>query len=53
MRTMSSTPEMTLSALASPTPAGPVTGHTSTHFPQRVQASSISAVRSAKADSNV
>src|SRR6185312_15600841 len=51
VRTMSSTPEITSCGTAS-TPAGPVTGQTSTHLPHFVQASSISAVRAASADSN-
>ncbi|HWE79546.1 MAG TPA: hypothetical protein VG270_13610 [Pseudolabrys sp.] len=46
------TPPITGSAAASPTPAGPVTGQTSTHLPQRVQASIISPVRAASAVSN-
>ena len=40
---------MTLSGAASPTPAGSAIGQTSTHFPQRVQASSMSAVRAVSA----
>ncbi len=52
MRTISSTPEMTLSGEAAPTPAGPVTGQISTHLPHLVQASSISAVRAARPISN-
>ncbi len=52
MRTISSTPAITAFGAASPTPAGPVTGQISTHFPHFVQASSMSAVRAAKADSN-
>ncbi len=35
------------------TPPGPVTGQTSTHLPQRVQASAIAAARSARAASKV
>ena len=50
-RTISSTPEITAFGVASPMPAGPVTGQISTHLPHWVQASSISAVRAAKAAS--
>jgi hypothetical protein len=50
---MSITPAMTPAAGASPTPAGAVTGHTSTHLPQRVQASIMSVVREASAVSKV
>jgi hypothetical protein len=49
---VSSTPAITSSGAASPTPAGFAIGQTSTHFPHRVQASTISAVRAAKACSN-
>jgi hypothetical protein len=35
------------------TPAGPVAGQTSTHLPQRVQASTIASARACKAVSNV
>src|SRR5436190_24047005 len=35
------------------TPPGPVTGHTSTHLPQRVQASAIASTRAERADSKV
>ena len=52
VRRKSITPEITAIGVASPTPAGPVTGQISTHLPQRVQASSISSVRAAKAISN-
>jgi hypothetical protein len=52
VRTISSTPVITLSGAASPTPAGCAIGQTSTHFPHRVQASSIADVRAAKACSN-
>jgi hypothetical protein len=45
-------PEITSTGSAL-TPPGPVTGQTSTHLPQRVQASAIAAVRSARADSKV
>ena len=50
--TMSTMPAITSLGAAS-TPAGAVTGHISTHLPQRVQASIISAVRADKAVSNV
>ena len=50
-RKISSTPPITLSGAALPTPAGVAIGQISTHFPQRVQASSISAVRAARAAS--
>ena len=52
VRRMSSTPLMTATGSAS-TPPGPVTGQTSTHLPQRVQASAIAAARSESAVSNV
>jgi hypothetical protein len=42
-------PPMTASGAASPTPAWPVTGQTSTHLPHRVQASIMSVVRVASA----
>ncbi len=45
-------PEMTARGSAF-TPPGPVTGQTSTHLPQRVQASAIAATRSLSAASNV
>jgi hypothetical protein len=48
-RTISSTPAITLSGAALPTPAGFAIGQISTHLPQRVQASSIPAVRAARA----
>src|SRR4029077_13538686 len=51
VRTISSTPEITLSGVASPTPAGFAIGQTSTHLPQRVEGASISAVRGARAAS--
>jgi hypothetical protein len=40
-RTMSSTPAIVADGSAPETPAGPVIGQTSKHFPHRVQASSI------------
>ena len=46
-------PVITSCGAASPTPAGAVTGQISTHLPQRVQASIISAVRTESADSKV
>jgi hypothetical protein len=49
---MSMTPAMTARGSAS-TPPGPVTGQTSTHLPQRVQASAIAATRADSAVSNV
>src|SRR5262245_29573162 len=49
---MSMMPEMTARGSAS-TPPGPVTGQTSTHLPQRVQASAIAATRPANALSKV
>ena len=52
LRTISKMPAITALGAASPTPAGPVTGQISTHLPHCVQASSMSAVRAAKADSN-
>src|SRR5260221_10560854 len=52
VRRMSMTPAMTARGSAS-TPPGPVTGQTSTHLPQRVQASAIAATRAASAVSNV
>ena len=52
VRRMSMTPSMTSFGSAL-TPAGPVTGQTSTHLPQRVQASTIACVRAAMAVSNV
>jgi hypothetical protein len=48
---MSITPEITAFGVASPTPAGPVTGQISTHLPHFVQASSICSVRAVKAAS--
>src|SRR5258708_34865579 len=51
-RKMSMTPSMTARGAAC-TPPGPVTGHASTHLPQRVQASSIASTRPARACSNV
>src|SRR5690349_5239918 len=52
VRRISRIPEIT-SRDSALTPPGSVTGHTSTHFPQRVQASTIVATRSASAASNV
>src|SRR5262245_22040226 len=52
VRRMSSTPLITATGSAV-TPPGPVTGHTSTHLPQRVQASAIAATRSERAVSKV
>ena len=52
VRRMSMTPAMTARGSAS-TPPGPVTGQTSTHLPQRVQASAIAATRADSAVSNV
>jgi hypothetical protein len=49
---MSNIPPITSSAAASPMPAGFAIGQISTHFPHRVHASSISAVRTANACSN-
>src|SRR5712691_3826363 len=49
---MSMMPAMTATGSAL-TPPGPVTGQTSTHLPQRVQASAIAATRSVSAVSNV
>src|ERR1700720_4409255 len=49
---MSMMPEMTATGSAL-TPPGPVTGQTSTHLPQRVQAAAIAATRSARAASKV
>src|SRR6266481_5450010 len=49
---MSMMPEMTATGSAL-TPPGPVTGQTSTHLPQRVQASAIAATRSVSAVSKV
>src|SRR5262249_6641373 len=49
---MSMMPLMTATGSAL-TPPGPVTGQTSTHLPQRVQASAISATRATSAVSNV
>jgi hypothetical protein len=43
---------MTSVELASATPAGATLGQTSTHLPQRVQASSISSTRASSAVSN-
>src|SRR5262249_58431906 len=51
-RSMSMMPAMTARGSAS-TPPGPVTGQTSTHLPQRVQASAIAATRADSAVSNV
>src|SRR2546425_10681016 len=52
VRRMSMMPAMTARGSAF-TPPGPVTGQTSTHLPQRVQASAIAATRSERAVSNV
>src|SRR5437588_704035 len=52
VRRMSRTPVMTATGSAS-TPPAPVTGQTSTHLPQRVQASAIASTRDASAVSNV
>src|SRR5262245_57774467 len=52
VRKMSMMPEMTARGSAF-TPPGPVTGQTSTHLPQRVQASAIAATRPANALSKV
>src|SRR5262245_54076590 len=52
VRKMSMMPLMTARGSAC-TPPGPVTGQTSTHLPQRVQASAIAATRSASALSKV
>ena len=52
VRTMSMMPEITARGSAV-TPPGPVTGQTSTHLPQRVQASAIASTRSANAASKV
>ena len=45
-------PEITATGSAF-TPPGPVTGQTSTHLPQRVQASAIASTRAASAVSKV
>ena len=45
-------PSMTLRGAASTLP-GPVTGHTSTHLPQRVHASVIASTRAASAVAKV
>src|SRR5262249_37508229 len=52
VRRMSMMPAMTARGSAS-TPPGPVTGQTSTHLPQRVQASAMAATRADSAVSNV
>src|SRR5712692_4712685 len=52
VRRMSITPLMTATGSAL-TPPGPVTGQTSTHLPQRVQASAIASTRAASAVSKV
>jgi hypothetical protein len=52
VRTMSMMPSMTARGSAL-TPPGPVTGQTSTHLPQRVQASAMAATRAESAVSNV
>src|SRR5947208_1391143 len=44
---------LTTSTGSALTPPGPVTGQTSTHLPQRVQASAISSTRADRADSKV
>src|SRR5215472_17357742 len=49
---MSMTPSMTAPGSAC-TPPGPVTGQTSTHLPQRVQASSIASTRWLRASSKL
>ena len=51
-RTMSSTPAITAFGSASPRPAGAAIGQAAKHAPQRVQASSMSPMRPAKASSN-
>jgi hypothetical protein len=51
LRMMSSTPLMMSCELTSVMPAGFTLGQTSTHLPHRVQASSMSATRSPRADS--
>jgi hypothetical protein len=53
VRTMSITPLMTSAGAASPRPAGATLGHTSTHLPQRVQASSMSSMRADRAVSKL
>jgi hypothetical protein len=53
VRTMLSTPPMTSAGAASAMPAGLTLGQTSTHRPQRVQASSIAPTRAPNAVSNV
>jgi hypothetical protein len=50
---MSITPPITSSGAAFSIPAGLTLGQTSTHLPHRVQASTISSVRSAKAVSKL
>src|SRR5262249_23696572 len=45
VRKMSSTPEITATGSASAMPAASVTGQTSTHLPQRTQASTIASTR--------
>src|SRR5438128_6399549 len=52
VRTISMIPSITARGSAA-TPPGPVTGQTSTHLPQRVQASVIAVTRAASAVSNV
>src|SRR5262245_32670303 len=52
VRRMSITPLITATGSAL-TPPGPVTGHTSTHLPQRVQASAIAVTRSERAVAKV
>src|SRR6266853_6130791 len=52
VRTMSMIPSITARGSAV-TPPAPVTGQTSTHLPQRVQASAIAEARAASAVSNV
>jgi hypothetical protein len=50
---MSITPPITACGAVSSIPAGSTLGQTSTHLPQRVQASAISSMRSAKAVSKL
>ena len=53
---MSTMPEMTSTGFcrsSAVNPAAAVTGQTSTHLPQRVQASAMASARACKANSNV
>src|ERR1700730_19163051 len=52
VRNMSSTPVMTAVGSAAAMPAASVTGQTSTHLPQRTQASTMASTRPATAVSN-